>query len=325
MFARISRSIVLAGLKRASAVVVGAAALTAAACGAGSSTPKGHKAARLGADPYWVAGGKRIAFTRTNLSVCCALTVMHSDGSDKETVAPEAERAALSPSGTKVAELSGDLERLVLKTPAGKQLRSVRLPSGAVALDFPPVWAPAEQAIALATDAGIAVSERTGVRLIHSNQANGSALAWSPDLRSIAFLRYRRGPVDLLLIRSDGTHLSTVARGTTSAGSWSPNGQRLAFAREDGIYVVRPDGSGRRRITAESARQIVWSPDSKRLAYLGAGISVVSVHGGPPRRITVVNKSDQEGLSWAPAERILWSRKQIIWAGLPGSPPVAIG
>jgi WD40 repeat protein len=274
-----------------------------------------------------VAGGKRIAFTRTNLSVCCALTIMHSDGSDKKTVAPQAERAALSPSGTKVAELSGDLERLVLKTPAGKPLRSFRLPSGAVALDFPPVWAPAEQAIALATDAGIAVSERTGVRLIHSSQGqpNGFALAWSPDLRSIAFLRYRGSPVDLLLIRRDGTHLRTVSRGTTSAGSWSPNGQRLAFARKDGIYVVRPDGSGRRRITAESARQIVWSPDSKRLAYLGAGISVISVHGGPTRRITIVSKGDQEGLSWAPAERIVWSRKQIIWTGLPGSQPVAIG
>jgi Tol biopolymer transport system component len=251
---------------------------------------------------------------------------MDSDGSHKRTVAPDTDNATVSPSGTRVAELSEDFEHLVLKTLAGTQLRSFRLPLGLPEPDVPPVWAPAEQAVAFQTANGIAVADtRTGVRLIHSHEDSLFGTAWSPDGHQIAFERATEGRFDLMVMRRDGTHLTRVARGTTGADAWSPDGQRLAFAREDGIYVVHPDGSARRRIAAESAGLIVWSPDGQRLAYSGAGISVVSVRGGPTRRITIVNKGDQDGLSWAPGERVLWSRKEIIWTGLPGSQPVPVG
>lgn len=331
---RTSRSMVLGGLKYATAVVGAAAALTAAACGSGSSAPSAHKAARLGDDPYWVAGGGLIAFSNGP-----ALRLMRSDGNHRRTVAVYP--ASVSPSGRRVAEITEDRHHLVLRMLAGKRLRSFRLPPGALTVDVEPsrpVWAPAEQAVALATvDGGIAVADmRTGVRVIHAHAHDsywGPSPAWSPDGRRIAFPSDTQDRVDLMLMQRDGTHLTTVARGlrSGSAGAWSPDGQRLAFAREGGrgIYVVRPDGSGLRRVAPGWGRQVAWSPDGQRLAYLGLGISVVSVRGGPPRRITRTkdgpSNTPQEGLSWAPGERVLWSRDAIIWTGLPGSRPVPIG
>jgi Tol biopolymer transport system component len=177
-----ARSIVLAGLSYASAALVGAAALTAAACGSGSSPPRAHRPVRLGEEPYWVAGGKLIAFAGSRSDFPLPLRVMDSHGSHRRTVARNASTATLAPSGRTVAEITGDGRRLVLRTVTGKQLRTFRIP---YAPDQRPIWAPAEQAVAIEAIKGIVVADlRGGVRLIHEGRG---APAWSPDGRWIAF------------------------------------------------------------------------------------------------------------------------------------------
>ena len=59
-----------------------------------------------------------------------------------------------------------------------------------------------------------------------------------------------------------------------SAPQWSPDGKWIAFSapKGNGIGIVRPDGSGRRVLTAEagSGYQFSWSPDATRIVFRAA-------------------------------------------------------
>ena len=109
-----------------------------------------------------------------------------------------------------------------------------------------------------------------------------------------------------------------------SGASWSPDGQRLAFAKPDGnkvaLYTIAADGTDAQRVTtisgwhprygvAEPSRAwietVAWSPDGSKILYSCDGICVVDaddapVHEASPARET----SSAEGeVSPAPTRR----------------------
>jgi Tol biopolymer transport system component len=106
-----------------------------------------------------------------------------------------------------------------------------------------------------------------------------SAVSWSPDGRRVAFDRDGGGIVEVDL-RRRAAHLITR---DGAGAAWSPDGRWIAFSTargvvakrcgEDGcglttdIDVIRPDGSGRRRLTHTQGDESTpsWSPDSKWL------------------------------------------------------------
>jgi Tol biopolymer transport system component len=85
----------------------------------------------------------------------------------------------------------------------------------------------------------------------------------------------------------------------------------------DGIFLVRPDGTGRHRIAANAARSQIhpdWSPDGKQLAFVAetaadrTEVWVVNADGGDARRVFACDvPCNQVGYpDWAPDGRSIY-------------------
>lgn len=81
----------------------------------------------------------------------------------------------------------------------------------------------------------------------------------------------------------------------------------IAFAREDGIYVARADGSGVRRLWRGHASDLAWSPDGGKLAFARGefgelGIWMINANGSGPTRIVGQSATSP---TWSPDSRRL--------------------
>ena len=180
-------------------------------------------------------------------------------------------------------------------------------------VDFYPVWSPDGKRIAFLFDAG---AERLGMGL-NTMAPDGTDVQrlldeefavlhqppqWSPDGRHLAVVRYfahRRVGTgysmqfeqidrELYVVGADGAKRWRLATDVVSGPSWSPDGQRLAYARAnaDGValYTVRIDGRDETRVgdipnwrepdrsasnpeaPAEAwIETVAWSPDGTRI------------------------------------------------------------
>jgi len=99
---------------------------------------------------------------------------------------------------------------------------------------------------------------------------------FSPDGARLAFVSDWSGTPQVWVAGSDGSHAAQVTRGTDPVGRviWSPTSEWLAFSLAPGggmnaqVYVVRPDGSGLRRLTdggKETNNLGAWTHDGRRL------------------------------------------------------------
>lgn len=164
-----------------------------------------------------------------------------------------------------------------------------------------------------------------------------NALAtWSPDGTRLAFSSTRddigaTGAVsDIFVMNADGSGVTklTTSANWSEAPAWSPAGDLVAFLSADadpvrtGLYVVRPDGTNLRQLTAVptgSARSVFhasprFSPDGRSLVYTVArpgkdvpggyrgevkALYIAAVDGSNPRQITPwgINPDDPD---WSP-------------------------
>lgn len=161
----------------------------------------------------------------------------------------------------------------------------------------------------------IFTSERAGSADLFRVRADGSGLerltdhaafddqgVLSPDGRVVAFVSSRSGQADvwLLDLRTRTLRNLTEHPGGDFRPAWSPDGQWIAFSsdRDSGkrhqgfvtlhsaeVYLVRPDGSGLRRLTHRGAfvGSPSWSPDGSRLAVYEADLDEVQKITSPRR------------------------------------------
>lgn len=91
---------------------------------------------------------------------------------------------------------------------------------------------------------------------------------WSPNGALIAFVSSRRGS-GIFVVRPDGTGLRRVFRGVAHDVDWSPDGRRIAFAKDDGIYVMRSAGGRPLHILRGGRFSLPeWAPNGRVLALV---------------------------------------------------------
>ena len=122
--------------------------------------------------------------------------------------------------------------------------------------------------------------------------AAAPALATYPGANGrLAFQRPVGDQVDLFTIRPDGTHAARVLRSRVieERPSWSPDGERLAFARDTAggateIFTAAPDGGGLRQVTRWGgvAGTPTWTPDGRIVAFTLKDFPPAASDNDPP-------------------------------------------
>jgi Tol biopolymer transport system component len=126
-------------------------------------------------------------------------------------------------------------------------------------------------------------SDGTGQERIDAEKGYGTLSntpAWSPDRIKIAFTHYDASTVaNINVMNYDGSNQIDLTQYPIDSyvynvmGSWSPDGNKIAFqgGGNPDIHVMNADGTGRRQLTNTAGEQPAWSPEGDKIAFTRDG------------------------------------------------------
>jgi Tol biopolymer transport system component len=145
---------------------------------------------------------------------------------------------------------------------------------------------------------------------------DASPADWAPDGSLIALNDVIDGRPSITIVPTDGTGTAkTLDLGMPVEGAMfrPPDGSEILYRGTApsgfGLYAVRPDGTGVRKLTTSNGMNewdalfFEWSPDGKQVAYQwreGDGdmlLYVLPAEGGTPRSISTI---ESVGVQWSP-------------------------
>ena len=291
---------------------------------------------RTAADVVWSPDAKRVAFNQQGPGW---LGVVNADGRALRLFRDRRKLArpvAWSPDGRRVAFTEGvDARQLFVRSvlPAGPPRQLTAEPPFT---HFSGVrWRPGRitfEALLLSNDSELAVLDPGAARprVLTQNRLEDREPDWSPDGRTIAFVRGTRQRGTLRLISTDGTSdrpLTPATASTDHNPAWSPDGTKVAFVRavgSDTNLMIADVASGLVRRVAEQpvyAGGVTWSPDGRFLVAAGpiaqtttSDLFVFAADGTSVRRLGV--GAGATGPAWSPdGSRILFIRAQSYLNG----------
>ena len=151
-------------------------------------------------------------------------------------------------------------------------------------------WSPDDKALVLTDEASILVQPLRGRRRIVARGTDLGLPKWSPDGRWIAYVSSggRAAQKGLWVVRPKGKQRHRLSREAPSTLAWTPDSRSLAFGTAKGAAVVELGGRVRALRLGFAAAVGAWSPDGRRLALAGH-------RGDDPDQIWIVRR-DGRGL-----------------------------
>lgn len=159
--------------------------------------------------------------------------------------------------------------------------------------------------------ASVSIEERrvTGpaVKIAEKIAETGDVInvSWSSDSEKIAFSSTKGGSADIWTASVDGSDLKqlTDEPGDERDPVWSPDGNMLAYDRENSVWVVPAAGGEPREIARKKSwTKPTWSPDGREIAFIQDDqlcISIMELSTGKTKRIDNIPK-ESGALTWSP-------------------------
>jgi Tol biopolymer transport system component len=142
---------------------------------------------------------------------------------------------------------------------------------------------------------------------------------YAPDGSRIAFLTESEANAGagIFVVNVDGTGLDKIieraADQVMHGPTWSPDGQWILFDADDRLFLVHPDGTGRRDIPLDvtgrySAYEAAWSPDGSRIVFSlythddgRDDLFTAAVDGSELFQVTKTRDAQEGQPDWGPA------------------------
>jgi Tol biopolymer transport system component len=247
--------------------------------------------------PAWSPNGRQLAFFRDGAGG--HLELIRVDGTGLRTLAKHSfAPASWAGNGDRLAfgQLRGNLAqepgrwRLTVQPLRGRARRfPLESPSSPVLAG--PYWSRGGKALVFAsvsTDTDFellsAGPRGGGLRRLTHDRMDEFEPAWSPDGKTIAFVRGKIDRDQLRILRgslyvmdADGRHARRLTRGSLDIGpAWAPSGKRIVFVRDHGLSVLDLAHGRIGSLGVGTDSEPAWSPDGRLIAF-GAGTKLETV------------------------------------------------
>jgi Tol biopolymer transport system component len=211
--------------------------------------------------------------------------------------------------------------RLFVIRPDGTGLRQLT-PKGTAVWWY--AWSPDGRSIAY-VDQRLSLwlvrSDGTGRRLLlPTSRVSSETLSWAPDGKAIAIISPGRNANPQRGYTRDGLYIIPVDGGPprrlpagkhVGGGVWSPRGDEIYYGNGNGgIWAIRPDGTGRRKVSPVGSAQAL-SADGSQFLF---GVSRYRAFGvvnadGTGYHVVTTHAYTEYGEVWSPSgHRILYGR-----------------
>ena len=142
------------------------------------------------------------------------------------------------------------------------------------------------------------------------------------EKRLLAFTMERNGETDVYTVRADGSDLTNLTGDSTGANPyWSPDGRRIAFNRNEQVFIMNADGSNVVQLTDDGFNKLVafeegreagfdaWSPDGNKLIFVKLNYEQANNDGWMKLYVLDVETKTQTSLTseWGLYQSPAWS------------------
>lgn len=244
---------------------------------------------------------------------------MRGDGAEATKKFSEAQQAALSADGTKLAYVTLGAGVRIFDLTTGED-RHVINHASAQSPSFSPDGHRLAYAEYTVRKWWQVYTARSQVHLATTDGTSntiavvGRRPVWSPTSSLIAYEACEGANCGLFVLNSDDGSARFLIGKSAGKASWSPNGQVITYSTdEDGdseIWSVSLDGTSERKLTDNESTDALaaWSPDGQYIYFLsdrqdGWGIWVMDSDGSNQRKITPIGVP----LHWQ------WAKMAVGW------------